>query len=351
MTEFEKHLINEEKTIRNCLEQLNSMPDNTTLTLFVIDNEGRLLGTLTDGDIRRGFLNNKTIESSVREVMNINFYSLEQYSYNVEEIQQLRKKLIRLVPIVDKEGTIVGVIDLSKTKSLIPADTVIMAGGKGQRLKPLTEDIPKPLLRVGSKPILEHNIDRIKSYGIKNIFISVNYLGEKIEEYFGNGEEKGLNIKYLKEKDPLGTIGALGLVENFFNDEILVMNSDLLTTIDYEDFYLTFKRSEADMAVATTSYVVKVPYAIVETHNEKITSFKEKPTYTYHSNAGLYFLKRSILELIPHNMFFDATDLLTTAINRGMKVISYPIVDYWLDIGKHDDYLKAQEDIKHIKMV
>jgi NDP-sugar pyrophosphorylase family protein len=174
-------------------------------------------------------------------------------------------------------------------------------------------------------------------------------LGHKIKEYFGDGNGT-IKIKYIEETDlPLGTIGSVRLIEKFDHDTILVMNSDLLTNVDFEDYYLEFIRSGADMAVATIPYVVKVPYAVLETEHDIITGFSEKPTYTYFSNAGIYLLKKEIVEIIPNNSFYNATDLMETLIKTGKKVITYPLYCYWLDIGKPEDYQKAQEDIRHIR--
>lgn len=226
-----------------------------------------------------------------------------------------------------------------------------MAGGKGTRLMPLTKDTPKPLLKVGDKPIIEHNIDRLANFGIDQQFISIKHLGHLIKDYFGNGENKSINIKYITEEKPLGTIGAISTVqETLLHDVQLVMNSDILTNINYEEFYTEFINEEADFAVATIPYEVKIPYAVLVTEGKNITNFKEKPTYTYYSNAGIYLMKKDIIKLIPKNKFYNTTDLMEDLIRRGKKVISFPILDYWLDVGKHDDYQKAQEDIKHLKL-
>lgn len=350
MKDFKGNIIYKTQTVKDCLIKLNSMPDLSTLTLFVLNQEDQLVGTLTDGDVRRGFLDGKTIESTAEEIMHKNFRFLNLNDFDIEDIRILKQEGIQLVPILDKHKKIIDVIDFSKQHSQVPIDVVIMAGGEGKRLRPLTENLPKPLLKVGDKPILEHNIDRLKSFGINNIFISINYLGEKIENYFGNGNSKNLNIKYIRENEPLGTLGSISLINGFKSKYVLVMNSDLLTTIDFEDFYLDFTKCNADMAIATTPYTIKVPYAILETNKNNITSFKEKPIYSFYSNAGIYLIKSEILETIPNKEFYDATDLIEDLVKKRKKVISYPILGYWLDIGKYEDYEKAQEDIKHIKL-
>ena len=224
-----------------------------------------------------------------------------------------------------------------------------MAGGRGQRLQPLTDATPKPLLRVGTKPIMEHNLDQLAKYGIDDFWVSVKYLGDQIENYFGNGREKNINIEYVRETEPLGTLGAVSRINNFRHDYILVTNSDLLTNIDYENFFLDFVTKEADFAVLTIPYQVNIPYAVLETKDGTIKSFKEKPTYTYYSNGGVYLMKKKVLKHVPQNTFYNSTDLMEFLISTDYKVISYPFLGYWLDVGKHEDFEKAQTDINSIK--
>ena len=224
-----------------------------------------------------------------------------------------------------------------------------MAGGRGQRLQPLTDATPKPLLKVGDKPIMEHNLDRLIMYGIDDFWVSVKYLGEQIEAYFGAGKQKNINIEYVWENDPMGTIGAVSKINNFKHDYVLVTNSDLLTNIDYEQFFLEFIKQGADLAVLTIPYQVAIPYAVLETERGEVKSFKEKPTYTYYSNGGIYLIKRELLDFIPENNFYNATDLMEELIRQNKKVISFPFFGYWLDVGKHEDFEKAQIDIHNIK--
>jgi len=226
-----------------------------------------------------------------------------------------------------------------------------MAGGKGERLLPLTQNTPKPLLKVGDKPIIEHNIDRLIKFGINDIYISVRYLAEQLVEYFGDGRDKGCNIYYIFEDEPLGTIGALSKIENLKNENVILLNSDLLTNIDYEDFFRVFKEENAAMAIASTPFDINVPYAVLEfSEGKNISTFKEKPKYTYYSNAGIYLIKADLLNRIPKNEKHDATDFLNGLLSDGFKVISEPIHGYWLDIGRIEDYFKAQEDIRYINL-
>lgn len=229
-------------------------------------------------------------------------------------------------------------------------DVVIMAGGKGTRLIPLTENTPKPLLKVGNKPIIEYNTDLLASYGIKQITITVNYLSEQIIAYFKDNNKHQIDFNYVKEDQPLGTIAALKLIKNFKTDYILVMNADLLTNANFNEMFNNFLSKKGDALMATIPYKVNIPHGVVETKAGFVTDLKEKPSYTYYSNAGIYIFKKEYLDLIPKNTFFNATDLIEVLLAKGKKIINYPILNYWLDIGKHEDFEKAQEDIKNINL-
>lgn len=344
-----KHIINQNDSVREALVKLDKLGNDAIL--FVVDEKNKLLGSLTDGDLRRGFIRGLGFENNLIEFVQSNPKFIQENEYNLESLEEYKKNFIKVLPIINDSGVIVDIFNFRTTSTLIPADAVLMAGGEGKRLRPLTETTPKPLLKVGGKPIIEYNIDRLKNVGIKNIHLSVNYLAEQLVDYFGDGNDRTLNINYVKEDKPLGTIGSILLVDNFEHEDIIVMNSDLLTNIDYADFFKMFKESEADMAVAATSYHVDVPYAVLEVNESNaVKSLKEKPRYTYYSNAGIYILKKDILKMIPKDQFFDITDLMDRLLEMNLKLVTYPINGYWLDIGKHEDFKKAQEDIKHIKL-
>jgi NDP-sugar pyrophosphorylase family protein len=280
--------------------------------------------------------------------MNFNCIRVIRNELNNEFLKYCRKEGILTVPVLNEELQIVDVLNLKDYRDIIPVDAVIMAGGKGERLLPFTKDCPKPLLRVGEKPIIEYNLDHLARFGVKNVQISINYLGDQIESFFSDGGERGISIKYIKETSPLGTIGALSVAAPFTNDTILLMNSDLLTNIDFGDLYNEFVKSGADMAVATVPHHVDLPYGIIEFIDNTVSSLKEKPRYTYFANAGIYLMKNELLDFLPVNQFYNATDLMEKVINNGRKLIHFPILGYWLDIGRLSDFQKAQEDIKHI---
>lgn len=348
MLNIAKHLVAQGLSVKSAIRQLNELGKN--LTLFVTDEQGKLVGTITDGDVRRGLVQELDLSEPVYKFMNKEFRYLQRNNYRIAAIQEFRDKGIVLIPVVDEEFRIIRLVNLNDTYSILPADVLIMAGGVGARLRPLTETVPKPMLKIGGKPILEHNIDRLARFGIRNIHVSVRYLADNIIDYFKDGSSKDLSIRYIHEDRPLGTIAALKQVEDLRHDVVLVMNSDLLTTIDYEDFYKQFEEDEAAMCIASIPYAVNIPYAVMEVDGNSITKIQEKPTYTYYSNAGIYLIRKSMIRFIPDNARFDATELINVLIEQGQKVSSYPIRGYWLDIGKMEDFNKAQEDIKHLKL-
>ena len=345
---MKNHLISQDIKL---LEALSSICDLAPepLVLFVLDDDSRMVGTLTDGDSRRALIAGASVTDKVEKIMHRDFNYMKVSDIDdVQEIKRQRDLKMRLVPVLDEENHIVEIINLEKFNSRLPFDAVLMAGGKGERLRPLTEKTPKPLLKVGDKCIIDHNIDRLISYGVKNISVTVNYLKEQIEEHFAQprGEVK---VNTVREPKYLGTIGSIRFVETFHNDTILVMNSDLFTNINYEDFYLHFKEHDADMSVAAVPYSVQVPYGIFQIENKReITGLVEKPTYDYYANAGIYLIKKSALDLIPEDTFFNATDLIEALIALGRKVIRFPLNGTWIDIGNPQEYKRANELVKHM---
>lgn len=342
----EKYIISFEATIIQALSTLNGIR-HTVQTLFVVNGKDEMVGTLTDGDIRRSLINGKPLDTPVSEVMHKDFQFITQSNWDVQKLKSLRKKDILFIPILDNERHIVGVCNLMKYKNILPIDAVLMAGGKGERLRPLTEKTPKPLLPVGDKAIIDYNIDNLIYYGVKHISVTVNYLREQLEEHFAS-EKDGIKIQCVREPRFLGTMGSLRFVENFHHDTILIMNSDLFTNVDLEDFYLHFIETGADMSAAAIPYSVSVPYGIFNVDNDCITGLTEKPTYNYYANAGIYLVKRNVLDLIPNDTFFNATDLIELLISQNKKVVRFPLHGYWIDIGNKDEYAKAQDIVKHL---
>ena len=334
------------KTIKYALEKINNLP-SLALILFVADTNGKIVGSVTDGDIRRGLISGYSVEDNITKIMKKDFKYIKSYE-DFEKINEYKKLDLKIVPLVTKDFKLIEFIDLTKLKSVIPVDAVIMAGGKGVRLKPYTNDTPKPMLELAGKPILAHNIDRLLSYGIKNIYISVNHLKEQIISYVQKNYSD-VNIKFIEENEPLGTIGSIKLVDDWENQDILVMNADVLTNIDFYDFFVNYKNFKDNMSIATFNIRINIPYGILDTTDKKINSLIEKPSFTYYSNAGIYLINREMLKYIPQGKKFDSTQLMEKLIDKKKKVSHFPIRGYWLDIGNAQNYAKAQDDIRFIK--
>ena len=346
MRNNDKYIISDTQSIKDALSALNEI-GHAAQTLFVVNNDNKMVGTLTDGDIRRSLITGLPITTLIDAVMHKDFQYITQADWDVRRLKTLRKKDILFIPVLDDQQHIVGVCNLMKYKNILPLDAVLMAGGKGERLRPLTEKTPKPLLPVGDKAIIDYNIDNLIYHGVKHISVTVNYLKEQLEKHFST-EYDGVKVQCVCEPRFLGTIGSLRFVENFYHDTILVMNSDLFTNVDLEDFYLHFKETEADMSAAAIPYSVSVPYGIFNVKDDDITGLTEKPTYNYYANAGIYLVKRAVLDLIPKDTFFNATDLIELLISQNRKVVRFPLHGYWIDIGNKDEYAKAQDIVTHL---
>ncbi len=343
-----KYIIHQDQTLLDALKQINVIWTGP-LVLFVVDDKERMVGTLTDGDARRALTSGASVQDKIGVIMNTKFkFIREGEGEIVAELHKQREMKMKLVPILKKDNTISEIINLEEYITKLPIDAVLMAGGKGERLRPLTLEIPKPLLKVSDKCIIDHNIDRLISYGVKHISVTVNYLKEQIEDHFA--EPRGnVQVKTVREPKFLGTIGSVKFVETLYNDTVLVMNSDLFTNINYEDFYLHFKEHDAEMSVAAVPYTVSVPYGIFDLDGRDIQGLIEKPTYNYYANAGIYLIKRSALDEIPDDTFFNATDLIEKLIAEKKKVIRFPLNGTWIDIGNPQEYQKANELVKHMK--
>lgn len=349
MADIDKFIIPITATVLDALAKLDKQSSQATLTLFVLDAEHRLVGTITDGDCRRGMLRGVALDSPIDKIMNPHFTSLTLGVQDPGKQRSIKEKGLKLVPVLDSQGRIASVLNFKTHKAYLPVDAVLMAGGKGERLRPLTLTTPKPLLEVGGRPIIEYNIDNLTTHGIENINITINYLREQFEAYFAQPRE-GVRINCVGEQKYLGTIGSVKLIDKWHNDTVLVMNSDLFTNIDLESFFLHFKQHDADMSIAAVPYSVNIPYGIFDIQDEvKITGIREKPNFSYYANAGIYLIKREILDLVPRDTFFNATDLMELMIERSMNVTRFPLSGYWIDIGKPEDFRRAQDFATHTK--
>lgn len=345
---LQDYIIYKNNSILDALKSINKNGGKEALTLFVVDENNVLIGTLTDGDIRRGLINGLTLDSLAVDSAHTKFKYLLQGNIDIKLIHRCKEKGIELLPILDEQMHVVDVVNLNKFRSKLPIDAVLMAGGKGERLRPLTEKTPKPLLEVGGKCIIDHNVDRLISYGVEHINVTVNYLAEQLEKHFASPRD-GVQVRTFREPKFLGTIGSIKYVENFYNDTVLVMNSDLFTNIDYEDFFLHFQQHDAEMSVAAVPYNISIELGILDLDGRNIKGLIEKPKYNYYANAGIYLIKKRALAEIPQDTFFHATHLIEKLIAQGKKVIRYPLNGTWIDIGTPQEYQKAKDLVKHLR--
>lgn len=335
------HVVTTVLTLRQAIDRLNRLPGDS-LTLIVVTTEGRVVGTMTDGDSRRALLRGVSLDDPVTAAIHREFCSLADGAVDVALLRSYRQRGISLIPVIDADGRLVRIIDTRHTYTELPVRAALMAGGRGERLRPLTLTCPKPLLEVGGRPIIDHNIANIASAGIRDVTVVTNYLADMLHEHFSR-PVAGIDVKCLREPRFMGTIGALSLLPADPGGTTLVMNSDLLTDISLEDLYLAHVRAGADITIAVIPYTVNVPYAILDTDADdgRVTALREKPSFTYHANAGIYLIDNSLLAALPTDARTDATDLIDSAIAAGHRVVAHPLEGTWIDIGSPADYQRA----------
>lgn len=341
------HVIADHEPIIEAIRKLNDLSGGV-MTLFAVDAAGRVVGSVTDGDVRRALLAGADVNDPVWRAANRRFKALRGASIDLSELRRFRRGGMRLVPRLDDEGRIAEIVDLTLTPSRLPVGAILMAGGKGERLRPLTLTTPKPLLEIGSMPIIDHNVTALARSGVKDIYVTVNYMAEKLEEHFAR-PVAGVEVRCVRESMPLGTIGSAALVALPEEGDTIVMNSDLLTTISFEEMYMHHTESGADITIAAVPYNVSVPYAILTTDGDRVTSLEEKPSYAYYANAGIYVISNRLLRSLAADRRTDATDLIEQAIDGGLKVAYFPISGTWIDIGSPADYAHARELMKHVE--
>lgn len=339
-------------------EALACIDRNEKGIVLVTDDQGRILGTITDGDVRRSMLAGASLEEPVRVILARKAGS--SYSEPVTApVETERAELLRLmmehsvrqIPLLDGQGRVAGLVTVEELMPVeeLPLQAVIMAGGPGTRLRPLTEEMPKPMLPVGDRPLMELIIDQLRGAGVRRVNVTTHYKGEKISNYFGDGEQFGVELRYVTEDEPLGTAGALGLMARP-DEPVLVINGDILTRVNFRAMLDYHREHGADLTLAVRKYEIQVPYGVVDCEGQCVSGLREKPSLSFFVNAGIYLLEPAVLDHIPSGVRFDMTDLIETLIQKGRRVVSFPIVEYWLDIGRHADYLKAQEDINNGRM-
>lgn len=333
-------LVEPSTTVKKTLEVINRSSAQIAL---VVDPSRKLLGTVTDGDIRRGILAGMGLETEVSRVMFIKPQTAFVSDASDEVLERMKQLQIRQMPILDDAGAVIGVHILDEL--LAPKElgnwVVLMAGGMGKRMLPLTDNCPKPMLKVGGRPVLEIILTQLAQAGFRKFFISVNYMAEMIESHFGDGAKWGVEIRYLREKDKLGTAGALGLLPSAPSLPTLVMNGDLLTKLNMRQLIDFHEAHKADLTMGVREYDFQVPYGVVRLEENKVTNIDEKPIQKFFVNAGIYVLSPSVIPMIPKGEHIDMTSVMDRLIAAKRSVSAFPIQEYWLDIGRMSDFERA----------
>jgi dTDP-glucose pyrophosphorylase/(2Fe-2S) ferredoxin len=321
--------------------------------VLVVDTERRLLGTITDGDMRRAMLAHVSLGDPVAVLLQQRCGSYARPITGragddpMTHLRTLKDNRILHLPILDEKDRVVGLVRLDDfvPPGLGAVRAVIMAGGAGARLRPLTEDTPKPMLPIGDRPLMEIIIDQLRAAGIRRVAVTTHHKPEKISEHFGDGRDFGVDLQYVAEDRPLGTAGGLGLLDRP-TDTTLVMNGDILTQVDLRAMLEFHRTHAAELTLAVRQFDLQIPYGIVECDGPSVRRLNEKPVMGVLLNAGIYLLEPSVYDLIPDGQRFDMTDLIQRLLEAGRSVVSFPVREYWLDIGHPEDYVRAQRDAR-----
>ncbi|MBW3599370.1 MAG: nucleotidyltransferase family protein [Planctomycetes bacterium] len=320
---------------------------------LLVDEQDRFLATITDGDLRRAILAGAQLDSPVAVAVTRQQELRPSVTALVgtpreEQLQLMQQAGVRHLPLL-QDGRVAELASLheSLVGLELPVQAVIMAGGFGKRLRPLTDSLPKPMLSIGGKPLMERTIESLQQAGVRKINITTHYLPETIQHYFGSGSRHGVQLTYVSEDEPLGTAGAIRLVQET-EEPLLVMNGDILTRVDYRALLSFHEERAADLTVGSRQYEVELPYGVIEADDGVIRRLREKPKYSFLVNAGVYVLSPWARRYIPSGRPFHMTDLIEALLEQGRAVACFPIVEYWLDIGRHEDFLKAEQDLREL---
>jgi len=347
MKNLERLLLPKEADIHTAIERLDN---NEAHIVLVVGENRKLLGTVTDGDVRRGILRAVKLSDSIVKIMNPDPVVAKIGEDNAIICALMRNKKIRQIPIVNEAGQVVSIeilddlLDVNKKDNVV----VLMAGGLSTRLRPLTNDCPKPMLNVGGKPILETILTRLIHYGFHRFYISINYLADQIKNYFGNGSKWGVEIHYLQENDKMGTAGPLSLMPQGIHKPFIVMNSDLLTKIDFNRLLAFHEEQAASATMCVREFDYTLPYGQCKLENNFIVEVEEKPTYKFFINAGVYVLEPEVLPLVPQSSYYDMPTLFSNLIKLKKQAAAFPIREYWLDIGQLSDFERAHQEYKNV---
>lgn len=337
---LKKYIIKSNQTIFQAMKVINN---NWHEIVLVVDEKDKVIGVVTDGDVRRGLLSGLNFNTRITQVMTKSFIYVKPDVNRATVLDLMKANLINSIPIVDSKKNLIGIHFLQELIGATPKpnSALIIAGGKGARLKPLTDNCPKPMVKVAGRPILERIILHLLGYGIKTIYISINYLGKTIENYFGNGNSFGCKIKYLKEKRILGTGGPLSLLPNRINHPIIVMNGDLVTQINIDRLLNLHNKRDFLATMCVKPYQIEIPFGVIKTNKNKLLDLKEKPVSQYLINAGIYVINPEILKLIPKNQEYPITTLFELLLKKKKNIGIYITEEDWIDVGRHDELKKA----------
>jgi len=345
---WEKTLIYRIATVRDAISTIDQ---HRMQVAFVVDEEQQLLGMVTDRDIRRGLLQRISLDAPIIDIMNSHPTTVPEGMEHQKILDLLANTRFRHLPVIDKKGRIVNIVYLNDLPHSLHKENwvVLMVGGMGTRLRPLTNDCPKPMLKVGNKPLLETILENFIEYGFYQFYLSVNYKSEMIEDHFGDGAKWGVNIQYLRENESLGTAGALSLLPEKPKHPLIVMNGDLLTKINFQQLLEFHDQHEANATMCVREYDFQVPYGVVSMDLEKheIRKISEKPVHSFFVNAGVYVLQPEMLSFIPDQKYYDMPSLFEHLIQKNYVTGAFPIREYWLDIGQKDDFIRANGEFHH----
>ena len=347
------------KSWETCLLDINKTLSDAISKLEVIDqkiilvtkNDNLLVGTITDGDIRRAILAGIGMSENIEKVANKNPVYVLENTPPAEINKIMKEKEIIQIPICKKNKKVIGLKTFFEESSLISLKNPVflMAGGFGKRLTPLTDNIPKPLLKVGSKPILQIILENFIDSGFEDFFISTHFMSQKIKDYFGNGKKWNVSIKYIDEKSPLGTAGALSLLpKKEINMPLIMMNGDLLTNVNFKKLLDNHNKSNSVLTVCISEHQIQIPYGVINKNKSRLVRIEEKPFQKFFINAGIYVLNPDIVKKIGKEKKMDMPSLIQNLIDRKEKVNIFPIHEYWLDIGRISEFQKANEDYEEI---
>lgn len=325
---------------------MNTLQEGSLQIVVVVDSSDRLLGVVTDGDVRRGLMKGLSLSDSVSDILNSSPATVSVKASQGAIMDVFRRTKVKQLVVIDDDRVVHGIVSLEEI--LLPpvrtSPVLLMAGGKGRRLLPLTKDCPKPLLCVGDRPLLETIMDGLIREGFCDFFISVNYKKEMIKEHFGDGSSRGVSIRYLEEDEPLGTAGALGLLPDSISQPVIVMNGDVLTGLSVGSLLDYHRNFSPSLTLCVREYEVTVPYGVVESDNGMVSTIREKPSFRYSVNAGIYVVDPGVVSEVQSGAYLDMTDLIQMTLTKGMEIRTFQVEDYWIDIGHLDDYERANRE-------